>query len=191
MTGTIAIGKRGGGNRLRPYVWGTAACLLLLPLMAMRFFPDSGVNWTGSDFLTMGVMLATACGLYELGAWRSVNPAYRVAFGLAVLTGFLTVWVNLAVGMLGSENDVLNLMFAGVLFIAAAGALIASLKPRGMALAMLAAAIAQLAAVGVALVIGGFDVRELTFTALFALPWLASAALFRRAAGQQGARAVP
>ena len=64
MTGTIAIGKRGGGNRLRPYVWGTAACLLLLPLMAMRFFPDSGVNWTGSDFLTMGVMLATACGLY-------------------------------------------------------------------------------------------------------------------------------
>ena len=190
MAGAMTIKEGARRNGLRPFVWGAAACLLLLPAVAMQFFPDSGVNWTGSDFALMGAMLATACGLYELGAWMSGNPVYRAGFGLAALTGFLTVWVNLAVGVLGSEDGSINLMFAGVLFIAMAGALIAGLKPRGMALAMLAAAIAQLAAVGVAVVIGGFDARELVFTAMFALPWLASAALFHWAAGQQGARAA-
>ena len=109
--------------------------------------------------------------------------------GLAALTGFLTIWVNLAVGMLGDEDGTINLVFAGVLFIATAGALIAGLRPRGMALAMLAAAIAQLAAVGVALAMGGYDARELTFTAMFGLPWLASAALFHKAAAD--ARGLP
>ena len=70
------------------------------------------------------------------------------------------------------------------------GRAIAGLKPDGMARAMAAAAVAQLAAVGVALAMGGFGVRELVFTALFALPWLGSAALFGRAAQQQALRAT-
>lgn len=187
MTMAMANGNGGGGNGPRPLVWGIAAGLLLLPAIAMQLFPASGVDWTGSDFVVMGLMLATACGLYELGAWLSGNPAYRAGFGLAVLTGFLTVWVNLAVGMLGSEYGPVNLMFAGVLFIAAAGSLIAGLKPRGMVPAMVAAAVAQLAAAGIGLAMGGFAPRELMFTAMFALPWLASAALFRKAAQGQGA----
>lgn len=187
MTGTMIIGSDPRKNRLRPFVWGIAACLLLLPAVAMQFFPASGVNWTGFDFIVMGVMLASACGLYELGAWLSGNPAYRAGFGLAVLAAFLTVWVNLAVGMLGSENDMINLMFAGVLFIAAAGALVARLQPRGMALAMGAAAIVQLAAAGIGLSLAEFEPRELVFTALFALPWLASAVFFT-AAEQRGTR---
>ena len=99
MTGTLAFGNGRRGNSLRPFVWGAAAGLLLLPAVAMQFFPASGVNWTGFDFIAMGVMLATACGLYELGAWLSGNTIYRAGFGLAALTGFLTVWVNLAVGL--------------------------------------------------------------------------------------------
>ena len=151
MTGTMAIGNGRRGNGLRPWIWGAAACLLLLPALAMRFFPDSGVNWTAADFIVMGLLLALACGLYELGAWASDNTAYRAGFGLAALTAFLTLWVNLAVGMLGSGNDIVNLMFAGVLCIAAVGALVAALKPAGMARATAAAAIAQLLAVGVGL----------------------------------------
>ena len=77
----------------------------------------------------MGVLLAILCGLYELGAWMSDNIAYRAGFGLAALTGFLIIWVNLAVGMLGDEDGTINLVFAGVLFIATAGALIAGLRP--------------------------------------------------------------
>lgn len=182
MNDAMTMGNGGRKNGLRPFVWGMTACLLLLPLLAMRFFPDSGVNWTGSDFAVMGVMLATACGLYEFGAWLSGNIAYRAGFGLAALTAFLTVWVNLAVGMLGSEDHPANLMFAGVLCVAATGALLARFRPRGMARAMLAAAFAQLAAVGVGVAMQAFEPRELLLTALFALPWAASALLFRKAA---------
>ena len=185
MNGTMAIDNRRRGNGLRPFVWGAAACLLLLPALAMQFFPQGGVDWTGADFLVMGVMLATACGLYELGAWLSGASTYRAGFGLAAQAAFLTVWVNLAVGMLGSENDVANLMFVGVPGIAAAGALLARFKPRGMARAMAAAAIAQLLATGVGLAMGAFEARELVLTALFALPWLAAALLFRMAARDQ------
>ena len=182
MTGTMAIGNGGRGNGLRPWIWGAAACLLLLPALAMRFFPDSGVNWTAADFIVMGLLLALACGLYELGAWISGNVAYRMGFGLAALTAFLTLWVNLAVGMLGSENDGINLMFAGVLLVAAVGGLLAAFKPTGMSRAMFAAGIAQLLAVGVGLAMGEFQPLELALTGLFALPWFASALLFRKAA---------
>lgn len=177
MTGITALDHDRRKNRLRPYIWGAAACLLLLPAVAMRF-PGSGVDWTAPDFLVMGLMLATLCGVYELGAWLSGNGAYRAGFGIGALTGFLTIWVNLAVGMLGDGDA--NGMFLGVLLVAAVGAVLARFKPRGMALAMLAAGIAQLVVVGIALPMG-FQTRELVLTACFALPWLLSAHLFRLA----------
>ena len=138
-------------------------------------------------------MLVTACGLYELATWLSGNPVYRAAFGIAVATGFLTVWVNLAVGMFGSESNVLNLMFGGVLLVAALGALLANFRARGMSRAMAATAAAQLIAAGIGLAIGlsvGMDEvggpsigLEAFLTACFAVPWLVSAQLFRMAAG--------
>ena len=188
MTGTTAIGNGRGGNRLRPFIWAGAACLLLLPAVAMQF-ENTGVNWSAGDFIVMGVMLAVLCGLYELGAWLSGNSAYRAGFGVAALAGFLTIWVNLAVGMLGDEGGVANMMFLGVLFIAGAGALLAGLKPGGMALAMLAAAFAQLVAAGVGLAMG-FQTLEVSLTACFALPWLLSGALFQKAAQDAPASAA-
>ncbi len=171
------------GSRWRLMTWGGAACLLLLPLVAMQFFPGSGVDWTLSDFVVMGALLSIACGACEL-VWRSTNTAYRAAAGIAILTGFLTVWVNLAVGMIGSENNPYNLLFAGVLAIAVFGAAFARLQAKGMALAMAAAALAQAAVAGVALV-AGWVVGGALFSAAFAAPWLLSAALFGVAARPQ------
>ena len=179
MTGTMAMGR---GNGLRPYVWGGAAGMLLLPALAMRFFPGAGVDWSVMDFVVMGTLLASACGLYELGAWLGATRAYRAGFGLAVLAGFLTVWANLAVGMLGDEGDAANAMFIGVLAVAAFGSLLARFRPAGMAKAMFATALAQLATVGIAMAMGRFEARELALTACFALPWLLAGGLFRRAA---------
>ena len=167
-------------NPLRPWLWFGAACLLTLPAIAM-WLDAPGVHWTASDFVIMGFLLATACGLYELGARISGDTVYRAAFGLAVLTGFLTVWANLAVGMLGSEGDPANLMFAGVLAVAAVGALLARFRAAGMAKAMLVAGVAQLAAVAIAVALGGFEARELVLTGCFALPWFVAAVLFGRA----------
>lgn len=180
MTGAMAIG-RGRRNGLRPYVWCAAAGLLLLPAVAMRWFPEAGVDWSAGDFAVMGALLALACGLYELGAWLEEGRAYRTGFGLAVLAGLLTAWVNLAVGMLGDAGNAANAMFLGVLALAALGGLLARFRPAGMAKAMFATAVAQLAAAGAALAMGGFELRELVLTACFALPWLLAGQLFRQA----------
>ena len=163
-------------NFWRLATWGGAACLLLLPLVAMHWFPGSGVDWTLSDFVVMGALLSIACGTCEL-VWRASGTFYRAAAGLAILTGFLTVWVNLAVGMIGDEDNPYNLLFAGVLAIAVCGAAFARLRARGMALAMAAAALAQAVVSGVALA-GGSDVLGALCSGAFAVPWLLCALLF-------------
>ncbi|MBW3550167.1 MAG: hypothetical protein KY442_04875 [Proteobacteria bacterium] len=187
MARNIENDSGGRGNRWSPAIWGSAVFLLLLPLIAMQFTGE--VDWTASDFLVMGVLLAIACGSYELATRISGSTAYRAASGLAIVTAFLTVWVNLAVGMLGSEDNPVNLSFGGVLAIGAIGTLIARFQSRRMARAMQATALAQAAMTVFALVAGYADV--VPHVAVFILPWLLSAQLFRKAARERvGADAV-
>ena len=173
----IFEGRRWRGWRIA--MWGSAAVLLILPAIAMAAGAP-GVVWTASDFIIMGVLLGLACGLCELVAWGSGNGAYRVAGLAAIATGFLTIWVNLAVGMIGSEDNPYNQMFLGVLAVALAGSIFARFRAGGMAWAMAAAAAAQAAmsAIGIP-----DDQRGGLLSMLFALPWLASAALFWKASG--------
>ena len=165
-------------NRWSILVWGGAACLLLLQLVAMQLTTE--VNWTGSDFLVMGVLLAIVCGGYEFATRVSDSTTYRAGAAVAIGTGFLTIWVNLAVGMLGDEGNPDNLLFGLVLLVAMGGALIAGFKPRGMARAMHAAAAAQAAMAAYALV-GGYS-EVVVHVGCFVLPWLLSAGLFKKAA---------
>jgi hypothetical protein len=171
-------------NRLRPAIWGIAGLLLLLPLVAMQFTAE--VNWTGRDFVAFGVLLAVACGTYEFGAWLSGNTRYRAAVGVAVLTGFLLVWVNLAVGFIGSERNPANLMFGGVLAVGIIGALVARFRAQGMARALAATAAAQVL-VSVIALIGHLGDTPLIPTAVFAALWMTSAWLFHGVAEQQSA----
>jgi len=179
MASNMTGGNERPRNPWRLAVWGTAALLLLLPLVAMQF--TNQVQWAGTDFIVMGTMLWVACSAYELAVRLSRNSGYRLAFGIAIVAGFLTVWVNLAVGMIGNEDNPFNLLFGGVLAIAASGALLAQFRARGMARTMLATAIAQALVVAVALV-GAWDMRGAVFSACFVAPWLVSAQLFRKAA---------
>ena len=159
-------------------MWGSAAVLLALPAIAMQL-NASGVDWSAGDFIVMGVMLGVACGACELAARASANGSYRVAAGIAIGTAFLTVWVNLAVGMIASEDNPYNQLFGGVLVVALGGSVVARFRARGMAWAMIAAALAQpaLGAIGLPL-----DQRGAIFSLLFAVPWLGSALLFRKIA---------
>ncbi|MBI5939635.1 MAG: hypothetical protein HY859_04335, partial [Caulobacterales bacterium] len=138
MTGD---GIKGGGYRWRVMLWGGAGLLLLAPLIAMRF--TSEVVWTGSDFVAFGVMLAVLCGGVELAVRLSRNNGYRVAAGIALVAGFLMVWMNLAVGIIGNQDNPANQMFFGVLAVGLLGALIARFRAAGLARAMVAMAIAQ------------------------------------------------
>ena len=182
MAGNIENGRPRRSNRWSLAIWGTAAFLLLLPAIAMRF-TNSGVNWGTGDFIVMGVMFFIACGSYELATRLSGSTAYRAGVGVAIVTAFLTVWVNLAVGMLGDEGNPANLWFGGVLLVGLAGVILAGFRAPGMARAMEAAALAQALMVVYALVAGYAEVAVLV--ACFVIPWLLSAQLFRKAAREQ------
>lgn len=72
------------------------------------------------------------------------NTAYRFAVGLALTAAFLIVWLNAAAGLIGIEDDdPANLLYVGVLAIGFIGAIIARLRPRGLARALFATALAQ------------------------------------------------
>ena len=174
------IAEQDGGRRGMPWRlvgWGGAAVLPLVPLSA-------GFPWTLSDFVTMGALVALVGGGIELVVRASPSLVWRAGAGLAILAALLTVWVNLAVGMIGSEDNPYNLVFLGVIALALLGAIVARLRPSGMAWAMAAAAAAQLVAAAVGL---GADLRGGILSALFALLWLLAAGLFRKAA-QEGGR---
>jgi hypothetical protein len=167
------------GNPLRIAVWGTATFLLLLPLVAMQFTRE--VNWSPADFLVIGVMLLAACGAYEFAVWMSGNTAYRAGFGIAVVAAFLLVWINLAVGIIGDENNPANLMFGGVLVVGLVSALIARFRPHGMFQALVATASAQMLVAVIALA-GDLGYEAVVLSVFFAATWLTSAALFQKAA---------
>jgi hypothetical protein len=167
-------------NRWSLLVWGGAAALLAVPAIAMRF--TSEVDWGPEDFVVMGLLLALACGAYELATRLSGNTAYRAGAAIAIVASFLTVWVNLAVGMIGGEDNPANLMFGVVVLIALVGAILARFRPRGVARAMQAAAAAQ-GAMAVYALVAGEPVAAVAI-ALFMVPWLLSAYLFVKAAGE-------
>jgi hypothetical protein len=166
-----------------------AALLLLLPLVAMQFTDE--MVWDETDFIVMGAMLFGACGAYELAARMTGNIAYRAAVGVAVVAAFILIWMNLAVGIIGSEDNPANLMYGGVLAVGILGALIARFQPDGMARALAATALAQ-ALVGAIALIGGLGSTGanwpqviVVLTGFFAALWLVSAWLFRKAAREQ------
>jgi hypothetical protein len=179
----IAQMYRGSGWRLAG--WGVAVALLAAPFIAMQLNAQ-GVDWSAADFIVMGVMLGTVGGLIELAVHLTPNRLYRAGVALAVLGAFLTVWVNLAVGIVGSENNPDNQLFFVALLMGIAGAISARAKPDGMSRAMLTTAVA----IALAFIAAQLGVRDEQMvkpfvegvgTSLFVALFLGSAWLFRRA----------
>ncbi|MEA1882091.1 MAG: hypothetical protein U9N31_06800 [Candidatus Marinimicrobia bacterium] len=161
--------------------------ILLLPLIAMQFTDE--VVWDLADFAAAGVLLFGTGLAYELMARKGGTVAYRAAVGVALATVFLLVWVNAAVGIIGSENNDANLMYFGVLSVGIIGAILARLQPLGMARALFVTALAQALVPVIALTIwqptswgaaGVFGVFVLN--AFFVMLLVGSALLFKRAA---------
>lgn len=186
MTENTENGSGQGANRWRILGWGAAALLLLLPLVAMQFTDE--VNWGVGDFVLFGAMLVTVGVAFELAVRMTTNFAYRFAFGLALLAAFLLFMVNGAVGIIGSEDNPANLMYGGVLAVGVIGAAISRFQPDGMAIAMVATALAQVLVAVIALVaeLGStgpiWPGDLLGATGIFVTLWLGSAWLFWKSA---------
>jgi len=123
---------------------------------------------------------------------NSGRIAYRIGAAVALAAGFLQVWINLAVGIVGNEDNPVNQGFYLVVAAAGACAFTARFRPDGMARAMLATAGLQgLLALAVATApstarddpMGAAGV--LALSGGFAALWLASAWLFHWSARQE------
>ena len=115
---------------------------------------------------------------------------YQLGAGLGLGAAFLLVWVNAAVGILGSVSHPANLLYFAVLAIAALGAVVARFRASGMARALGAAASAQICITGAALAGGlgsldGGPWEILGLNGFFIVLFLMSALLFRSAAMEE------
>lgn len=176
-------------NRWRLFGWGAAVALILTPLVAMQL-DAPGVNWTLSDFIFAIVMIGGTGLLFELATRMSRNWSYRGAVALALAASFLIVWINGAVGILGSEDNPANLVFGVVLAIEIAGTIVAKAKAEPMVRAMAVTGGAQ-ALIGIVVFARGIAANQapgalglLLLIEGFAVLWAVSALLFARAARQ-------
>ena len=156
------------------------AFILLIPLLAEW-------AWSLADFVFAGALLFGTGLTYVLVARKAGNIAYRAAVGVALAAALLLVWINLAVGVIGTEDDPANAMYAGVLAVGIIGAIIARFRPHGMARALFATALAQALVAAIALIAGlglpwSGPAEILVLNGFFIALFAGSAWLFRRAA---------
>lgn len=100
-------------DRLLLAALGIPALLLLVPLVAMQFSTE--VNWSPLDFVVAYALLAGAGLGLRLLLRHSTSFAFRAGAALAIFGQLSLVWVNLAVGFIGNENNPANLLFLAVL----------------------------------------------------------------------------
>ena len=179
-----------GVSRWRVAGWSLAGLLLAAPLAAMQFTDE--VAWDAADFAFAAVLVGGVGLTAELVARRARSGAYRAGACVALAAAFLLIWVNAAVGIVGSEQEDANMLFGLVLAAALAGALVGRFRAPGMARAMAGTAAAQVAVAGLILATGigttgPFDRGPLIgLTCFFTAAWLLAAWLFARAAAMEG-----
>lgn len=160
--------------------WGALLALLILPAIAMRY--TSEVDWTASDFIFAAVLLSALGIGGEVALRVGRNAPHRLGIAIAALGGFLTVWINGAVGMLGSENEPTNLIFIGLVGVAIVASFLVWFRPGGMRWIMAVLSAGQFA---VGIVAGLWTMPghgvEWGVLAFFAIIWGASAACFHTA----------
>lgn len=165
----------------RYVMWAGAGALLVAALAAFE-----AIRQGEYGLVVIAVLFALVCLVVERGARKSTRWAYWAGVTIAILTGLGQMYMNLAVGLVGNEDNPINLMFFAVVAFAALGSAVALGRPAGLAWAMAAAALAQVAAgaVGVAVQLdepmraGGMVLLTLYFVGL----WLNAGALFRLSA---------
>lgn len=160
--------------------------LLLIPLIGMLVTEDW--NWGILDFVFMGGMIFGTGLAFVLIARQMNNLFYRIAVGMAGVTGFLLLWVNVAVGIIGDDEPA-NLMYLGVLAVAFFGVILSRFKASGMANALFATAFAHTLVAVIAFIFfptsSPGQLGILVINAFFIMLWVGSGLLFRNASADE------
>ena len=88
---------RSSGTNWRWLGWGTLVVALLVPAIAMQFSQE--VAWGPGDFLVMGILLGAVGSGIEAAVRLSNEARVRLTVIATILTAFLLVWAELAVGL--------------------------------------------------------------------------------------------
>ena len=160
----------------RPLVWGGAAALYAVPVVAK--LTVEGMLWDETDFIFAAVLIFGSALLVEIGLRLSKDVAYRMAVAIAVGAAFFTAWSNAAVGIIGNENNPLNLMYFAALAAMGLAALVARFRAGALSKVLYAMALAQFAIAAVAQYHGHFT---WVIAAFFAAIWATSGRLFAKA----------
>lgn len=176
-------------TQLLPILLGPAV-ILLVPASAMLFRAE-GWAWSLGDFVAAWVLLAGVGLTYKLVARPARDPAYRLATALGLAGGLALVWINGAVGLIGSEDNPANLLYGAVLAVGGLGALAVRFRARGMARVLFVTGAVQLLVPVIAIVIrpddfGPGPVRIFILNTMFALLFAGAGLLYRRAATSSG-----
>jgi hypothetical protein len=95
-------------------------------------------------FCFMGLLLSACQLAFVIMRRRFTNITYKAAVFIAILVVFLLFWINAAVGIIGNENNPANLMYFTVILVGMIGAWFFRLRPRGMAITMVACSLTML-----------------------------------------------
>ena len=158
--------------------------ILTIPLIGMLTTEE--VNWDATDFIVGGIFIYVFSMLFQLAHQATENISLKVAYGLAIVATFLLVWVNLAVGLIGSKNEPFNLAYFSVIATGLIGAFISKMKLQGLRNTMIAMSLNMVIIGIIALLIGmqfvyGSSTSEIIrVTIMFTITFTVSAYLFHR-----------
>lgn len=138
--------------------------LLLVPLIAMNFTDE--INWTFSDFVIAGGMLFGSGLSFLLIIRTSTNIWYHAAIGITLCTMLFLVWSNLAVGLIGSEDNSINGLYLIVIFVGIIGAVISKLQAKGMTIVLFIQSLIIFLIAGIAVLIDHSLLGEKSFNLL-------------------------
>lgn len=168
-------------------IWGLRigrrpVALLSIPLLGTLL--TEAVQWGLMDFVVgAGLVFGTTWALERL-ILRADDLTHRTAYGVAVVSVFLLLWTQPAVGLVGSADHPAGMLVLAVLGVIAGGSAVAQLRPPGMAVTFATAAILQALLPAVAVAIrrnpGTGLVPLIGPSAFFAVLFGVSSWLFRR-----------
>ena len=170
-------------NIIRPLL--ITLLILAVPFLA-GLFTDQ-VAWDLGDFVVAGLLLFGAGLAIEITASRGGAIAYRAAIMMAIATTLLLVWMNLAVGIIGNENQPINLLYFGLVAIGLVSAFLVWFRPQKMSYIMFILAVGQMLVPLIALIFlpqvswgEAGVVRIFVLNAFFATSFALSGFLFRQ-----------
>jgi hypothetical protein len=158
--------------------------ILLIPFIAKA-------DWSPMDFIIAGFLLFCTGFTFKLATWKANSVTYKVAAAIALGSGLFLIWANLAVGIVGSENNPINVLYFGVIAIGLIGSVISGFRANGMTYTMFSMAGSLFLIALIVLITGEAEINDFpgrsiwgfwAFHAFFAVQFVIAALLFYSAA---------